>query len=162
MNEASNSIAKYTVGALFTTELYGVVFDLRWVLALLSILMVSDFWFGCRESLMNNEKIRKSRCIRRTLNKFGDYFMYLIIGYVLGGAIFEPLHWCTPSAGAVGGLLVACIAETDSIFDHWLKLHGLTFSWRSFLLSFVKFRFHELGTALEKATEKKKENDKTE
>ena len=165
MNEATNSISKYTIGALFTAELYGVVFDLRWFIGLLSILMVADFWFGCRESLAKHIEIRKSRCLRRTLNKFGDYFMYLIIGFVLGGAIFEPLGWCNPTAGAIGGLIVACIAECDSIFDHWLKLHNLKWSWRTFLLAIVKCRYKDLGNALEKASEvepiKSEENGKS-
>ena len=158
MDEATQSIGKYVVGGFFSAELYGIVFDLRWVVGLLAMLMIADFWFGCRESKMRRIKIRKSRCIRRTMNKGGDYFMYLIVGFVLGGAIFEPLHWCTPSGGAAAGLLVACIAESDSIFDHWLKLHGLRWSWKKFFIALIRLKWSDaLGTALEKGCETEKE-----
>ena len=60
------------------------MFDLRAVLATLGILMLADFWWGVRESRKIGEHFSDSTAIRRTANKFGDYFTYSLIEYSIG------------------------------------------------------------------------------
>ena len=84
-----NSLAK----TLFTTifvECTQIVFDLRWMILLGFMLIVSDLWFGIRASKYLNVNVRKSRAGRRTLNKIIDYICYISLGAVLGKAIGEP------------------------------------------------------------------------
>ena len=75
-SHAMDSLAK----TLFTTifvECTQIVFDLRWMILLGFMLIVSDLWFGIRASKYLNVNVRKSRAGRRTLNKIIDYICYI-------------------------------------------------------------------------------------
>ena len=65
-------------------EALTALYDLRWMIAFIFVLVVADFWFGVKASLANKEKFRFSRAGRRTCNKFCDYIVYLIVGAVFG------------------------------------------------------------------------------
>ena len=82
---------QFSIWAVFSGEALTALFDLRWMIVLIVILVIADFWFGISESHLNKEEIRFSRACRRTANKLTDYFTYLIIGVVIGFAIGEPL-----------------------------------------------------------------------
>lgn len=68
-------------------EAMSALYDLRWMLVLIVVLIASDFWFGVSESLHKHENFRFSRAGRRTCNKAVDYVTYLLIGSCLGLAI---------------------------------------------------------------------------
>lgn len=155
---------KLLVISTMGNEALSALFDLRWMLVLVVILIVADFWFGLSESLQNNVDFRLSRAGRRTCNKAVDYITYLILGAVMGLAIFEPLGWATHTTTAAYGLGFGCLWEIDSIVGHVCALHGIRkrFSVKRFIISLLKKKSTDLGEAVEEAidgadNEKKKE-----
>lgn len=122
------------------SEALTVLYDLRWMLVLIVVLVVADFWFGVSESLKKNKEFRFSRAGRRTCNKVIDYLTYLLIGAVLGLALFEPLELCDHTVSAAIGLGLGCLWEIDSIIGHVCALHGMSnpFSVKKILIAILK------------------------
>lgn len=102
-------------------------------------------------------KIRFSRAGRRTCNKFVDYLTYLIIGALLGLAIFEPLDMATHTVTAAVALGLGCLFELDSIIGHVVAVHGgkWRFSVKRFLVTLVKRKNEDIGDAVEDALDEK-------
>ena len=69
----TTSTGKAFVVGTMSTEALTALFDLRWMLVLIVVLIVADFWFGVSESLKKREHFRFSRAGRRTCNKAVDY-----------------------------------------------------------------------------------------
>lgn len=148
-----NVTTKTTVWAVMLTEAVNVLFDLRWMLVLVIALITADLWWGISESRKNGVEIRFSRAGRRTCNKFVDYMTYLIIGALLGMAIFEPLDMATHTVTAAIALGLGCLFELDSIIGHVAAIHGgkWRFSVKRFLVALVKKKNEDLGDAVEDA-----------
>lgn len=174
MSQVHLTSARYIAPALWTAELGQYVFDLRAVLATLGILMLADFWWGVRESRKNGEHFSDSTAIRRTANKFGDYFTYSLIGFFLATSIGVRLDWC--SNGQVGvliGLAIGAFCELDSLIKHVVYVHfDVRFSWKKalaivskyglrFVISLVKKKNEDIGEALEETFEKESGNGNT-
>lgn len=153
MNETTNTLTKNMVGGICTVELCGWVFDLRWGVGLLLILMLADLWFGCSESRKRGIDIPKSRCIRRMLNKICDYAAVMMVFLFLGGLLINQ-----PVMGLFIGISLACFAEICSVGGHILFLKGVKFSFRKFFIALIKFRYKELGSAIEKAVDETTES----
>lgn len=97
INSTIDRITETTTQSLFKTFTVGILgectqilYDLRWMIILAIILILSDLWFGLSASRLQKIEIRKSRAGRRTLNKIVDYICYVLLGAVLGKAIGEP------------------------------------------------------------------------
>lgn len=150
-NSITNSGGKAVVMSTMGGEALTALFDLRWMLVLIVVLIVADFWFGVSESLQKREHFRFSRAGRRTCNKAVDYITYLILGSVLGLAIFEPLGWATHVTTAAVGLGFGCVWELDSIIGHVCELHGIKnrFSVKRAIIALLKKKDKDLGTAVE-------------
>lgn len=150
----TTSTGKAFVAGTMSAEALTALFDLRWML----VLIVADFWFGVSESLKNHEHFRFSRAGRRTCNKAVDYITYLILGSVLGLAIFEPLGWANHVTTAAIGLGFGCIWEVDSIVGHVCVLHGIkyTFSIKRLIIALIKRKNADIGEAVEEAMDNNK------
>ena len=160
-NNITTSAGKAVVVGTMSGEALTALYDLRWMLVLIVVLIVADFWFGVSESLHKHEHFRFSRAGRRTCNKAVDYITYLILGSVIGLAIFEPLGWATHTTTAAVGLGFGCIWEVDSIVGHVCELHGITnhFSVKRFIITLIKKKDSDMGEAVEEALNDK-ENQK--
>lgn len=143
------------------TEALRALFDLRWMLVAVVVLIVADLWFGLSESLQKHKDFRFSRAGRRTCNKAVDYITYLIVGAVVGLAIFEPLGWATHTTTAAVGLGFGCVWEVDSIMGHVCALHGVQwkFSVKKLLIALIKHKSPDLGEAVEEAMEDDEESN---
>ena len=76
INSTIDRITETTTQSLFKTFTVGILgectqilYDLRWMIVLAIILILSDLWFGLSASRLQKIEIRKSRAGRRTLNK---------------------------------------------------------------------------------------------
>lgn len=143
--EDTNNIAVKTTVIGFLAEWQGLVHDMRWMIILALILILSDLWFGVRAAKARGEKVRKSRAGRRTFNKIVDYLCYLFIGITIGKAIAEP-YGVDPIVTAITAVLLCYGFEIDSIYGHILELHGIKVKysiwrllWYIFSLKFTKF-----------------------
>lgn len=158
MNNMTASAGRAVVVGTMWTEAMTALFDLRWMLVLIVVLICADFWFGVSESLHRHEHFRFSRAGRRTCNKAVDYITYLMLGSVLGLAIFEPLGWATHTTTAAVGLGLGCIWEVDSIVGHVCELHGVKnrISVKRLIIALIKQKDEDLGEAVEDALKEEK------
>lgn len=164
VNNLTTGTGKAVVLGTMGGEALSALFDLRWMLVLIVVLIVADFWFGVSESLHKHEHFRFSRAGRRTCNKAVDYITYLILGSVLGLAIFEPLGWATHTTTAAIGLGFGCVWEVDSIVGHVCELHGVKnkFSVKRLIIAIIKKKDAYVGEAVEEVLEGDDTNNKLE
>lgn len=132
-------------------EALEVVYDMRWMMAFIIILIITDFWFGVSESRKKKVQLRLSRAGRRTCNKLIDYTAYLFFGAMVGKAILEPLSIASHTTTAAIALSLACIWEMDSIINHILTLHNVNgrFSLFRLAVSIIKKKDKDVGEAIE-------------
>ena len=177
-----NGIAWASMGS----EAMASVYDLRWMLLAVVLLIAADAYNGTRESFMLFDEAKKrgdkmemernrfhlSRFGRRTICKLIEYLTYLLIGCVLGLAIFEPCGICSHVISAAIGLSVGALCEISSIVGHLLILHKITLprlTWNTagsffgqVLAIFIKQKNEDLGQAVSEAVHEtfKDEKDK--
>lgn len=134
-------------------EALGVLYDLRWMLVLVVVLILADFWFGVSDSLHRRQEFRFSRAGRRTCNKAVDYMTYLLVGSLLGLAVFEPLGWATHTVTAAIGLGFGCVWEIDSIIGHVCSIHGVRFrfSVKRCIIALIRRKSKEAADVVETA-----------
>ena len=70
-------------------EIIGIM---KWFFFLAAILIIVDLRFGVQAARKRGEQIKKSRAIRRTLNKAVDYICWIFLSGVLGQAVGVPLE----------------------------------------------------------------------
>lgn len=130
----------------FTSECYAIIFDLRWMILLAFVLILSDLWFGISVSRMQGIKVRKSRAGRRTLNKVIDYLCYVLLGAVIGKAIGDP-YGLNPITVSITIMILCYCFEIDSIYNHICELHGVKkrYSIWVILWKFITFKFKDVG-----------------
>lgn len=113
------------IWASFSSEITDIIYELRWMIALCVALILADLWVGTRDSRRKGDDVRASRAGRRTCNKLIDYLCYLIVGCLLGLAVFEPLGICTHLTTSAIGIGLGCIFDLNSIIGHVCHLHGI-------------------------------------
>ena len=175
-------MANHSIGAqgftwaFFGSEVLSAVYDLRWAILFTAVLILTDFWWGWRESIMHcrnattkeekaKYKFRFSTAGRRTLNKFVDYTTYLLVGCVAGFAITEPLGMCSHNVTAAIGLGFGCLFELSSIVGHIAAVKGIKIrlNLKSLLVAIIKKKNEGLGEILDEGIEEiKDENQKEE
>ena len=75
----------------FYEELLQVLFDLRWLVLFIIVLVFTDFWSGLTASVkVRKEDFRLSRALRRTIVKFLEYINFIIFGLLLSKGILDP------------------------------------------------------------------------
>ena len=151
----SQSLFKtFTVGLL--GECTQVIYDLRWMVLLAIILILSDLWFGISVSRVYGIEIRKSRAGRRTLNKLVDYICYILLGAVLGKALGEP-YGIDPIVVSITVMILCYCFEIDSIYGHICEIHGIKkrYSVWKILFKLITFKFKDLGEAFKDMAEQK-------
>ena len=94
-----DNVTETTTQSLFKTSMIGlfgectqILYDLRRMILLAIILILSDLWFGISASRVQGIAIRKSRAGRRTLNKLVDYICYILLGAVMGKQSENPME----------------------------------------------------------------------
>lgn len=149
----------------FTSECYAIIFDLRWMILLAFVLIISDFWFGISVSRMQGIEVRKSRAGRRTLNKVIDYLCYVLLGAVIGKAIGDP-YGLNPITVSITIMILCYCFEIDSIYNHICELHGVKkrYSIWAILWKLITFKFKDVGEAFQEMKNQSKDfkNNKNE
>lgn len=163
MNNTLDSVTETTSQSLFKTSLIGlfgectqILYDLRWMILLAIILILSDLWFGISASRVQGITIRKSRAGRRTLNKLVDYICYILLGAVIGKAIGEP-YGVDPMVVSITVMILCYCFEVDSIYGHICEIHGIKkqYSIWKIIFKLFTFKFNELGEAFRDMAEQK-------
>ncbi len=144
----------------FIGEIKEVVFELRWMLVFIVAMIIADFVLGIIDSVVKRgEDFRFSRAGRRTMCKFIEYNSYLVLGFMFGIAILQPVGICSYTISSICGLGLAFIFEFDSIADHICEIHGIKnkVSIKRLLVGYIKKKYNTAGEIIEEIT---KEEDK--
>lgn len=144
----------------FIGEIKEVVFELRWMLVFIVAMIIADFVLGIIDSVVKRgEDFRFSRAGRRTMCKFIEYNSYLVLGFMFGIAILQPVGICSYTISSICGLGLAFIFEFDSIADHICEIHGIKnkVSIKRLLVGYIKKKYATAGEIIEEVT---KEEDK--
>lgn len=147
----------------FICEIKQVVFELRWMLAFVVAMIIADFVLGIIDSVVKRgEDFRFSRAGRRTMCKFIEYNSYLVIGFMLGIAILQPVGICSYTVSAMCGLGLAFVFEFDSIMEHICIIHGIKnrISIKRILVGYIKKKYNTAGELIEEVTKENKEEMK--
>lgn len=139
----------------FIGEIKEVVFELRWMLAFIVVMIVADFVLGIIDSVVKRgEDFRFSRAGRRTVCKFIEYNSYLVVGFMLGIAILQPVGICSYTISSICGLGLAFIFKFDSIMEHICTIHGIKnkVSIKRLLVGYIKKKYTTAGEIIEKVT----------
>lgn len=139
----------------FVGEIKGVVFELRWMLLFIIAMIVADFILGIIDSVVRRgEDFRFSRAGRRTMCKFIEYNSYLVLGFIFGIAILQPVGVCSYTVSAMFGLGLALIFEFDSIVEHICNIHGIKnkISVKRILVGYIKKKYSTAGEIIEDIT----------
>lgn len=158
-----DNVTETTTQSLFKTSMIGlfgectqILYDLRWMILLAIILILSDLWFGISASRVQGIAIRKSRAGRRTLNKLVDYICYILLGAVLGKAIGEP-YGMNPIVVSITVMVICYCFEVDSIYGHICEIHGIKkrYSIWRILFKLLTLKFKDVGEAFKDMSEQK-------
>ncbi len=139
----------------FVGEIKEVVFELRWMLVFIIVMIVADFVLGIIDSVVKRgEDFRFSRAGRRTMCKFIEYNSYLVLGFMMGLAILQPAGICNYTISAMCGLGLAIIFEFDSIMEHICVIHGIKnkVSIKRLLVDYIKKKYNTAGELIEHVT----------
>lgn len=149
MGEINGNIAVKTTVIGFLAEWQCLLHDMRWMITLAIILILTDLWFGVRAAKSRGETIRRSKAGRRTLNKTVDYLCYLFIGVAIGKAIAEP-YGVDPIIAAITAMVLCYGFEIDSIYGHILELHNIKvkYSFWKLLAFILTLRFKQFTSAI--------------
>lgn len=154
------------IGGTFYAELMQTLFDLRWLVLFIVVLVFTDFWSGLTASVkVKKQDFRLSRALRRTITKFLEYINFIIFGLLLSKAILEPFGISTDITGGAIGASAALLIEFDSICDHICDMHGIKrrISLKRIFVAWLKQKNEGVGEAVEKAlneSEKEGKNEK--
>lgn len=163
IKSAIDNVTETTTQTLFKTSTIGlfgectqIIYDLRWMILLAIILILSDLWFGISASRVQGIAIRKSRAGRRTLNKLVDYICYILLGAVIGKAIGEP-YGVDPIVVSITVMVICYCFEVDSIYGHICEIHGIKkrYSIWRILFKLLTLKFKDVGEAFKDMSEQK-------
>lgn len=149
-------VGKMMLWVAFSAEVYGAMYELRWMIAFAATLILVDLYWGSREAVsVRCEEWHFSRAGRRTLNKVVEYLTYLLVGCVGGMAILEPVGVCSHLVSAAVGLGFGSMFEISSIIGHVLAVHGIKkkFNVWTFMQSVLSPKRRDISDSIYKAIE---------
>ena len=96
----------------------------KWFLLAALCLILADAKFGVEAAKKRGERIRKSRAIRRTVNKMIDYICWILVANSVGAAFGPPFE--IPIIPAIV-LFVIYGCEINSCFNNYFEARGSKF-----------------------------------
>lgn len=110
--------------ATWLTAFVEVVEPVKWFLLAALCLIIADAKFGVEAARNRGEKIRKSRAIRRTINKMIDYICWIMVASSVGAAFGTTFG--IPILPAIV-LFVIYGCEINSCFNNYFEARGSKF-----------------------------------
>lgn len=141
------------VTAIFSPFIDGWESLIGWLIVAL-VLIFADCRFGCAASRNRGESVRKSRIVRRSINKLVDYICWVSIAGALDstfGKIFG-----VPTLAAIV-MLVVCGVELSSIYDNYFEAKGIKKKFNAWKFFSKIFRISAIEESIE---DKEYESDK--
>lgn len=92
----------------------------KWLMLTALVLTIADLKFGVEKAKSKKEEVRKSRAIRRTLQKICDYLLWIIMAYTLDKAFISFEIDLLPFIL----LIIIYGIEMESIFKNYFTARG--------------------------------------
>lgn len=93
----------------------------KWLLILALVLTMADLKFGIAASKYRGEEVKKSKAVRRTLDKISSYILWIILAYTFGQAFGLPFGI---ELLPILMLLVIYGVELESIYVNYFASKG--------------------------------------
>ncbi len=93
----------------------------KWLLILAFVLTITDLKFGISASRCRKEPVKRSRAVRRTLDKICSYVLWIVLAYTFGQAFGQPFGI---DLLPVIILLVIYGVELESIYVNYFASKG--------------------------------------
>lgn len=103
----------------------------KWFLALGLCLTIADLAFGISAAKYRRELIKRSRAVRRTIDKVCSYVLWIVLAYMFGHAFGQPFGI---NLLPVVMLLVIYGVELESVYVNYFAAKG-----RSISIDVLKF-----------------------
>lgn len=163
---------------LMGNEILYMIGEARYAVVLLFLLIIVDFRFGRRESsdrferakltgdtcTMNKYQWRTSRAVRRSINKFLDYILFMVLGLFIGIQFLDSVG-ISHIYGTYGAMAIILLCEFHSIVGHFLYLHDpgveteqVNSLLKKFIVLLAKKKSEDVGEALEEVLTDKQED----
>lgn len=114
----------FQIMTLTDSVLVGLIEFIQWakILMLLAfVLTIADLYFGISAAKVRGETIRRSRAIKRTINKICSYILWVVVAYFFGKAFGVPFGIeLLPTIM----LLVIYGVEMESIYSNYFEARG--------------------------------------
>lgn len=120
----------------------------KWMVLAAVMLVVADLYFGILAARTRSEVIKRSRAIRRTMDKLTSYLIWIILAYTFGQA-FLPLGI---ELLPLSILIIIYVVELESIYINYFQYRG-----KSIKINLLKILKRKIG--IEELIEDK-ENEK--
>lgn len=163
--------------AVMGEEFLYMLYEARFLLVFVGLLIILDFNLGRKESAVryeaakesgdtysiNKYRWRTSRALRRSANKFVEYLLYCLVGLFFGAALLEPIGVPMIFGTYLAAAFIAWCIERRSIRGHlkFLYANGVDMDgfWqfaKRFAVSLTK-KYQNVGEALEEALNARKD-----
>lgn len=121
----------------------------KWFLVLGMVLTVADLVFGISAAKYRKELIKRSRAVRRTIDKVCCYILWIVLSYTFGHAFGQPLGIkILPSVM----LLVIYGVELESVYVNYFAAKGR-------MIKIDVFKFFSKKIDIIEIEEKERKND---
>jgi hypothetical protein len=155
--ELTHSVCNASITTVWSVQVMPFLMNNLSLLILPIIIVMVDLWYGVRESKEKGLEIRFSGAGWKTLRKLIDYYTVLCLGFVIGNSLPEHYGFSIQEV-CFYSILLPGILDTCSIIGHVLKLHGISFNPREFIIGLIKSKNKDIGDALDKSI--KEDNEK--
>jgi len=128
---------------------------LQWAdsfLFLALILIVADLFFGVKAALRRKEKVRRSRAIRRSIDKICAYVLWILVAYSVGEVFDISIESLPFPIIAIG---IIYFIEIESIYKNYFEWQGINIK-----INLLKFFTKKTGGIIEIKKEEVKEDEK--
>lgn len=119
----------------------------KWMVLAAAMLVIADLYFGILAAKKRKETIKRSRAIRRSMNKLTSYLIWIILAYTFGQA-FLPLGI---ELVPLLILVVIYVVELESIYINYFEYRG-----RPIKIDLIKILKRKIGLIDNESKENKK------
>lgn len=121
MEIIENQIQVITYTDLFLLGLKDFFIWAKWLLLLALILSIADLRFGVQAARHRGETIRRSRAVKRSINKVCSYCLWILVSYSFGQAFGTPFGI---DLLPLLMLIVIYGVELESIYSNYFEAKG--------------------------------------
>lgn len=121
MNVTNDDFIVMTYTDHFLVGLIDFFIWAKWLLILAFVLTMADLKFGISASKYRKEEVKRSRAIRRTLDKICSYILWIVVAYTFGQAFGLPFGI---DILPIIILIVIYGVELESIYVNYFRSKG--------------------------------------